>query len=124
MVLFQSTVYVKIYVNKMWVKHIESGNAKIESSTEPFTTKRLLVGQFGPAEKLLTQLIKATACPNWFSPSPIVLIHPTAMIEGGLSQIEDRALRELGAGSGARSVHIWIGHELSDNEVLQKLHQP
>lgn len=107
----------------MWVKHIESGNVKTESSIEPFTTKRLLVGQFGPAEKLLTKLIKAAACPNWFSPSPIVLVHPTTMVEGGLSQIEDRALRELGAGAGARIVHLWIGHELSDKEVLQKVYK-
>jgi len=29
-------------------------------------------------------------------------------------------LQELAVGSGARKVKVWVGHELSDNEVLQR----
>jgi len=42
------------------------------------------------------------------------------MIEGGLSQVEERVLRELAAGAGARKVFVWVGHELSDQEVIQR----
>ena len=40
------------------------------------------------------------------------------MIDGGLSQVEERAFIELATGAGARKVVLWIGHELSDQEVI------
>ena len=40
------------------------------------------------------------------------------MFDGGLSKIEERAFMELAAGAGARKVMVWVGHELSDQEVI------
>jgi rod shape-determining protein MreB len=44
-------------------------------------------------------------------------------IDGGLSQVEDRVLKDLALSLGAQKVVVWIGHELSDNEVKQKVKQ-
>lgn len=55
---------------------------------------------------------------KWFFTSPVIIIHPMEMIDGGLSQIEERALMELASGAGARKVVVWVGHELSDQEVI------
>jgi len=50
-----------------------------------------------------------------------VLIQPLELIDGGLSEIEARILHELAIGSGASKVVVWVGAELSDTEVKQKL---
>ena len=42
-------------------------------------------------------------------------------IEGGLSEVEERALREVAIGAGASKGVVWVGHELSDAEVRDKL---
>jgi len=118
--IFSGTVYVKIYKNKFTVRHIESNTEVTRSAIEPFTTKRLLVGEFISAANLLGEIIKDLYTKNWFSPSPIIIMHPMTMIEGGLSDIEERILRELATDVGARKVIIWTGHELTNEEVTDK----
>lgn len=117
--LLSNTIYVKVTNNQFWVRHIESQKEAIETALEPFTTKRLLIGEFTIAEKYLKRAIKKIDEGKWFSASPVVIIHPMEMIEGGLSQIEERAMVELAAGAGARKVMVWVGHELSDQEVVE-----
>lgn len=116
--LLRNTVYVKVTKNQFWVRHIENQNETIEIALEPFTTNRLLVGEFTTAEKILRAAIKKVHKEKWFLISPVVIIHPMEMIDGGLSQIEERAFMELAAGAGARKVVVWVGHELSDQEVI------
>ena len=118
MKLLSNTVYVKVTRNQFWVRHIEQQKEAVETALEPFTTKRLLVGEFTTAEKFLRAAIKKVHEGKWFSASPVVIIHPLEMIDGGLSQIEERAFMELAAGAGARKVMVWVGHELSDQEVI------
>ncbi len=43
-------------------------------ASDPFTTKRLLVGQFMAAERALKQGFKDIFSGKWFSPSPAVVI--------------------------------------------------
>ena len=43
------------------------------------------------------------------------------MTDGGLSQVEDRALREVATAAGASRVAVWTGHILRDDEVKEKL---
>jgi len=45
------------------------------------------------------------------------------MTEGGLSEVEERVLRELAMCAGASKVVVWVGHELSDAEVKEKLNR-
>jgi len=50
-----------------------------------------------------------------------MVIHPIEMVEGGLSQVEERMFKELATAAGARKVSVWLGHELSDQEVVRRL---
>jgi hypothetical protein len=83
----------------------------------PFTTARLLVGQFREAASLLRKAVRELAGGRLFAASPVVVIHPTEMVDGGLSEVEERVLRELALGVGARSVVVHVGPALADAEV-------
>ncbi|GAB4186245.1 MAG: YjaA family stress response protein [Wenzhouxiangellaceae bacterium] len=115
--LLKNTVYLKIYMNRFEMKHIESGNQLMVKSARPFTTERLLVGDFSAAVEALYPAIQQLYKDKWLSPSPVIIVQPMEMIEGGLSQVEDRLLRELVDRIGARKVVVWVGHTLSDVEV-------
>ena len=121
MTILNNPIYVKIYKNKMTVRHINSGNEVTEISNPAFTSQRLLVGDFAVAEHFLKRLVKKAAPTGWFTPSPKILIHPIEMIEGGLSQVEERALLELAAQVGARKAEIYLGCSISDELVIEKL---
>ncbi|MES9814134.1 MAG: 1-pyrroline-5-carboxylate dehydrogenase [Candidatus Thiodiazotropha sp.] len=113
------TVYVKVAKNQFQVRHIEDKKEVTVTAVEPFTTKRLLVGEFMAAEKYLKQGVKKVHEGRWFPASPVIVIHPLEMIEGGLSEVEERVLKEVATGAGASKVIVWVGHELSDHEVIQ-----
>lgn len=119
--IFSSTVYVRVTRNRFRVRHLESGTESVVDAPTPFTTVRLLIGNFGAAEAALKGAFKEIAAGRLFAVAPKVLIHPVEMVEGGLSEIEDRILREVAIGAGARAVQVWVGRELGDEEVRQKL---
>ena len=119
--MFESTVYVRIAKNRLRIRHIQQSKEVAVSAMQPFTTQRMLVGNFSSAEKLLKEGMQQLGTGRWFAPAPIMLVHPTEMVEGGLSEIEERALSELAMGAGARKARLWVGHELSDQEVLEKI---
>jgi MreB/Mbl protein len=119
--MFDHFIYVKIYKNKMTVRHINSNKELTESTDIPFTSQRLLVGDFTVAEQFLKYLVKKVAPTGWFTPSPKILIQPLEMIEGGLSQVEERALLELATQVGGRKVLVYCGAILSDKLVTEKL---
>ncbi len=119
--MFDNFIYIKVYKNKMSVRHINTGNEVTESSNIPFTSQRILVGNFMVAEAFLKSLVKKTAPTGWFTPSPKILIQPLEMAEGGLSPVEERALLELAAQVGARKTLVYDGAILSDKLVIEKL---
>jgi hypothetical protein len=57
---------------------------------------------------------------NAFLAAPTIVIHPLVMTEGGLAPVEHRVLMEVADCAGAKRVTVWVGHELNDNEVLEK----
>lgn len=118
--LFISNVYVKIYKNNFTVKNVDKNIEVVISAIDPFTTTRLLVGEFNNAEKLLKETLKKLFKDQWYAASPIIVIQPMEMIEGGLSPVEERVLRELAFGAGGRKVVVWVGKELSNKEVIEK----
>lgn len=121
MTMFKNTLYIIVYPNRFDLKHIESGKTSSVAAATPFTTRRLLVGQFSAADATLKTAIKNISSGNFFAPSPNIVIHPAAMCEDGLSEVETRALHELAIGAGARKAFVWVGHALTDAEVLSKL---
>jgi rod shape-determining protein MreB and related proteins len=79
----------------------------------PFSHPRVLLADFLVAEKILQHAIKQIHKTRYFAPAPRVIFQPMEKTEGGLSAIEERALRELCLGAGARQVLIHLGAELS-----------
>ena len=116
-----STVYVRVRRNQFQVRDLESGMDATVVSPTPFTSARLLIGQFLAAETTLKGALKQIAKGRFLPVSPHVVIHPMEMVDGGLSEIEDRIFREVAMGAGASKVVVWVGRELNDAEVKDKL---
>lgn len=118
--MFANTLYVKVFINRYELRHIESGKAIDIPSEPPFTTDRLLVGEFDQASAVLKKgMVQVYSGVNkLFLPSPAVIIQPMAMAEGGLSQVEERCLQELAMVSGARKAIVYVGEPLRDQEIL------
>lgn len=119
--MFSDYVYVKINKNQFIIRHIKSNYETTVVAHEPFTTNRLLVGNFTNAERLLTEAVKKLYKGKWFKPAPFIVIHPLSMADGGLSEVEERAIHELAASAGASKVRVWVGKELTDEEVVNLL---
>jgi hypothetical protein len=75
--------------NGYHIRHIEKGTELSRNCMEAFTTARLLIGDFVPAEKCLTGLLKELLGGSLYFQSPRVVIHQTEMAEGGLSPVEE-----------------------------------
>ena len=113
-----NTIYVQVRKNSLRARHIEGRKEREVSAQKPFTTTRLLVGEFQEAQSLLRKVIKEVGSGGLFEVSPVVVMHPIEMVEGGLSEIEERVFRELALGAGARSVFVHVGAPLTDSEVV------
>lgn len=113
---FVDVVYVQVSKNSMLVRNITRKMEVIATPDAPFTTARLLIGEFERAETALTKTIKHLH-KGIFPPSPVVIIHPLEMIEGGLSEVEKRTLLDVADGAGASISTVWVGKKLSDEEA-------
>jgi rod shape-determining protein MreB and related proteins len=116
-----NTVYVRVRKNQFRVRSLESATERTYDAQPAFSTSRLLIGEFLVAENLLKRALKEMSKGGIFAVAPQVLIQPLEMLEGGLSEVEVRALREAALGAGASKAVVWLGHELSDAEVREKL---
>ena len=114
-------LYIRVSKNQIHVRDIHSKQRFTLEPEQPFSTTRLLVGEFTPFESCLRKSFKHVLPKRFFSSAPSVLIHATEMNEGGLCEIEKRALHEAALGAGARKVVIYEGNELSDSAVKEKL---
>jgi rod shape-determining protein MreB and related proteins len=118
--MFGIDIYVRITRDLLRVKNLKSGKEVQGIPEVPFSTTRLLVGHFESAERTLKAAV-AQVGGSSFMLSPKVLMHPLEMVEGGLSQIEQRVLHELAIGAGGKKVVVFVGPELADREVSAKL---
>jgi hypothetical protein len=117
------TLYLQLSCNQMHLTHLQSGRELRMQADPPFSNQRLLVADFATAERLLQRAI-GQLLPKRFlrlSVPPQLLIQPLERLEGGLSQVEERILLELGLGCGARKVRLHMGPVLDSAGVLAKL---
>jgi len=87
-------------------------------TVEPFEHPRIVISDFACASKLFQYGLNQLTRFKWIRPSPILIIQPVMELTGGLSEIENRALLELGESAGARKTLIHCGKALSDQEVV------
>ena len=83
----------------------------------PFDHPRLLVHDFTVAEKMCAFAFQEAANMSLLRPAPVVVMHPDFLLEGGLTIIEARVLREMAEGGGARKVFVYEGPLLTDDDV-------
>ncbi len=116
-----NTIYIKIYINRVHIRNIDDQKEIELTTTTPFTSERLLIGNFTVIQSLIKKGLKIVMGKKFFP--PIFLMHPIEKVEGGLSQVEERVIKDLAVLAGAQKGVLWLGHELNDKEVLQKINQ-
>jgi rod shape-determining protein MreB len=92
-------------------KSLTSPNIRV---LNPFKHSRSFVADFMCAEKILQHAIY-TMHNSKIRPAPRVIIHQLEKTDGGLTDIEERVLRELALGAGAREVVIYLGCKINTN---------
>lgn len=117
-----SLFYLQVRRNHLTLKSLET--QKTASGAADFSTQRLLIGQFFVAEFCLYNLV-----PQFF-PGFInqlrrrhlrhdIVIHAMEMLEGGVSQVEQRILQEITVAGFPKGYHSVYAdpHPLSDDTV-------
>src|SRR5262245_12353467 len=90
-----------------------------------FDHPRSIIGDFEVAEKTLQLFIEMVNAPKKkFFYAPTLIIHPLEKLEGGLTQVEARALEDMGYRACAKKVFVWDGRELKDEEVVSLTFPP
>lgn len=114
------TIYVKLEKDVFELFHVQENRRVRVQSEIAFSTLRMAIGDFAQAERTLKNGLDDLYKKSFFKPAPEFVMHQTHLTEGGLSQIEKRVLRELALGSGARSVYIWNGQDISEAQLLNR----
>lgn len=84
----------------------------------PFSHPRSIIANFTIGEKLLQLVFKELfEKNNLLKARPRVIVHPREKLEAGLTQVEERALKELAIGAGARDTKVYVGIELAQFEI-------
>jgi hypothetical protein len=117
---FKQIFYVQVRKNIFRIRNLALENEVFAPAAEPFTTERLLIGEFTVAEETLKIGLKLAGRKSLAQIQ--ILIHPLEMTEGGLSQVEDRIFLEMALGTGASKVVVFVGDELTNEEVKEKFH--
>lgn len=113
-------VYIQVSYNKLQAKDIDTGKYFHIVANPEFSHPRTIMGNFTNAEQCLISLLKQIRKGSFYLATRL-LIHPIEKVEGGLTQIEERALIEFGYGAGASKVVVWIGEELNNRQIAKKL---
>ena len=113
------TLYVQIRTDEFLVRDLERKSERRAIAEKPFSTQRLLIGEFPEAEATFKRALADTWRERWLRAAPVMLMHPLEKLEGGLAGVERRALIELALGQGARRAAIVrIGPVLDDVTAL------
>ena len=117
--MFQtSRVYIQIGRNKVTVVNLDTGAETSSTATEPFSTARSVLSKFSPANETLLAALRDLGLKTSFFKLKAV-IQQMENTEGGLTDIEKRALRDLAEQAGAGRVYIVDGERrLSISEAL------
>lgn len=115
--------YIKLYYNKVEITHLNSGETITKNSLENFSTKRVVIANFNIIELLvrnciteLSQNYKALFTQN------IMLIQHVEVMEGGVTEIEKRAMRDICEQAGGVEVYLITNNKIiSIDEAMQGL---
>lgn len=122
--MFQLTIplYIQFYENRIKITRLDTNEVVEQVAPEPFTSVRLLLGDFEKGENCLKLAIKKLKMRKVFAPQLIVIVQAMSMTEGGLSTIEMRAFKEVCERCGGKEVYIYQNEKpLEIQEALKAL---
>ena len=111
-----AVVYAQIRANRITLRRVDTGQQVELPLEQPFSHERALLANLTNAH---ASMKKGLSELGGFVP-PAVVVHPLERLEGGLTEIEERAYHELAVGAGGAKAVVWAGPELSDEEVKAK----
>ena len=97
-------VCVEVFADRMKVS--AGGKSATVRPSVPYAGRRILVGNFQPAVDCLRQALEKLGASGWLKRKPALRMQAMEMNAGGLSEVEERCLREVGLTAGARSVEV------------------
>lgn len=112
----KAPVYVKIYHNKIEITNINTQQTIAKTSNINFSSNRLLVAEFNVAEMLIREILKELRLSGR---TLKVLIQQMKELEGGLSEVEKRVLRDLAEQAGGAIVYIVNRTKTMSTEEIQ-----
>lgn len=124
--MFKSkSIYIKIKRNHVEVTDLNTGETVKKQAAKPFSSIRNIVSSFNPANETIQSALNELGLTGRFFFSKMnIIIQQLEGIEGGLSDIEKRALRDLAEMAGANKVLILEQSEPVSIEIaLEKLKQ-
>ena len=101
------SIYIKIKRNHVEVTDLNTGEIVSKQAMQPFSSTRNVVSSFNPANETIQSALQELGLTGRFFLSKMnILIQQLEGLEGGLSDIEKRALRDLAEMAGANKVYI------------------
>lgn len=116
----QHVLYVTVNKDHITIDNFEAN--KQEAITGVFSNTRLAIAHFQTCETLLKQAITRVQSKSILQKLTLVM-HQQDMNDGGLCEIEERILLEIGYGAGASKVFIWQGEPLNADLIAQKVYE-
>ncbi len=112
------SIYIKIKQNHVEVTDLNTGETVNQQAIQPFSSVRNVVSSINPAnETIQSALEKLGLKGRSFLSKMNILIQQLEGLEGGLSDIEKRALLDLAEMVGANKVFILEQSETVSTEV-------
>jgi hypothetical protein len=111
-------IYIQIRRNKVTVANLDTGAEASIIANVPFSTTRSVLSKFSPANETILAAFRELGIKTSFVKIKVV-IQQMEDTDGGLTDIEKRALRDLAENAGAGKVYI-VDNErhLSNSEAL------
>lgn len=117
--------YLQIRKNHLTLKNLDS--QKVVSGIANFSTERLLIGEFFIAEACLYPLV-LQVLPGFINQlkrrylRTHILIHAQEMLEGGVSQVEQRIMREFTGSSFPKGYHsLYAGPQALSDDAVKRI---
>ncbi len=116
-------VYIKIYNNKIEITNLVTGDTVSGLPVKKFSTDRIVISDFNIIQELIRSLLKELFLIKSFLPLQLkILMQQMEKVDGGLSELEKRGLRDLAEQAGGVYVAL-VDHtrKLSADEALSEL---
>ncbi|WP_153796272.1 rod shape-determining protein [Foetidibacter luteolus] len=111
-------LYIQIRRNQVTAVNLETGEEVTQFAINPFSTQRVVLAKFDPANETILAAIRGLHLKTTFFAVKVV-IQQLEGAEGGLSDIEKRALRDIAEMAGAKKVYIVDSEQkLSNGDAL------